>query len=174
MSRFDLEELGGNWLSRMDGVTLTGSSWCVWGSVPARDRPGRCGCAGDGAEDRPVGPVGVPLHRAHPTAPVVNVAAGIPPSRSTRTRSRHPSGLPRDERRDLTLITLLAGWVVCWYHLRRADDLERLTTLEAARSWAVCQAFGLFHSYGNAWVDHLSIPGLTNNQTLYALTVREG
>lgn len=185
MSRFDLEELGGNWLSRMDGVTLLTGFLLVRLGLPSQLVIGPLGGAGAPATVLGIGLLALwawyRLHRAHPyRAAPVNVAAGIfavSVGLSYAVAATRPTAAEEMSVATLTLITL-AGWLG---GLLVASDglttLERLTTLVKRLSvmGGVFAAFGLFQFVtGNAWVDHLSIPGLTNNQTLYALTVREG
>ncbi len=185
MSRFDPDEFRGRWLSKIDGVTLLTGFLLVRLGLPSQLVIGPLGGAGSPATVLGIGLLALwgwyRLHRAVPySGAPVNTAAGIfavAVGLSYAVAATRPTASEEMSVATLTLITL-AGWLG---GLLVASDgltsLERLTTLVKRLSvmGGVFAAFGLFQFVtGSAWVDHLSIPGLTNNQTLYSLTVREG
>jgi O-antigen ligase len=185
MTRFDLDEPGGRWLRRIDGVTLLTAFLVIRLGLPSQLVVGPLGGAGSPATLFGIGLLALwgwyRLHRARPyrSAPI-NAAVGIfavSAALSYAVAATRPIAAEELSVATLTLVTL-AGWVG---GLLVASDgmtsVERLTTIvkRLAVLGGVFAAFGLFQFVtGSAWVDKLSIPGLTANQTLYALTVREG
>jgi len=185
MTRFELDEPGGNWLPRIDGVTLLTTFLLIRLGLPSQLVVGPLGGAGSPATLLGIGLLALwgwyRLHRGTPyRAAPINAAVGIfavSVGLSYAVASTRPIAAEEYSVATLTLVTL-AGWLG---GLLVASDgmtsVERLTTIvkRLVLLGGLFASFGLFQFVtGSAWINQLSIPGLTANQTLYSLTAREG
>lgn len=185
MTRFDLDEPRGHWLSRIDGVTLLTGFLLIRLGLPSQLVVGPLGGAGSPATLLGIGLLALwgwyRLHRSTPyRAAPINAAVGIfavTVGLSYAVASTRPIAAEELSVATLTLVTL-AGWLG---GLLVASDgmtsVERLTTIvkRLVVLGGLFASFGLFQFVtGSAWVNLLSLPGLTANQALYSLTVREG